>query len=94
MLVEVRKAEEDLDVLVALRLWPLHDRQYMVQLHPDFFRSDDEADKADSLHVELALQQVDVEPCLLKLCEDVPDMLCVLLDQVRVDNNVVKVCNA
>ncbi len=58
--VEVRKTEEDVDVTVALRIWPLADRLYTAWLHLDLFWSDDEADEANSVHVELALQQFEV----------------------------------
>jgi hypothetical protein len=54
----------------------------MVQLHLNPSWSDDEADKVDSLHVELALRQFQVEPCLLKLREDALDVLRMLLERV------------
>ncbi len=52
-MVKVGKTEEELDIAMAFKLWPLHDRSYALQLHLNPFQSDDEVDPANSLHMEL-----------------------------------------
>jgi hypothetical protein len=80
-----------LDIVVAGWFWPLCNHADSVQLHFNAIWCDNELDRADPLHLEFALQQLLVEACLLKLCEDEPDMFFILLKEVSADDNVVYV---
>ncbi len=89
--LEVSETKEDLDIAMAAGFRSLCNCADPVQLHFLVFRCDNEPDKADPLHLEFALRQLQVEACLLKLCEDKLDMLSVLLKQVQVDKDFVSV---
>ncbi len=71
--------------------WPLCDCADSVRLHFNAFWHDNELNKADPLCLELVLRQHRVEACLVKLCEDEPDMLSMIIKQVQVDNSVILV---
>jgi hypothetical protein len=53
--IEVCKTEEDLNIMVACRFWPLSNCQDPVQLHLNTFWCYKEVDKTDILHFEFAL---------------------------------------
>jgi hypothetical protein len=53
-MIEGLKSEENLNVAVAFRLFLPCNRLYVIGLHLDSFRSDDEGNKAESLHIGLA----------------------------------------
>ena len=65
--VEVRKAQEHLDVMVGSGCWPVVDAAHSVQLHCDAPRCDNVANKADPLGPELALLQVQVQASLAEV---------------------------
>jgi hypothetical protein len=68
--------------MVAGWFWLLCNHADPVWLYYYIFRHNNEPDKADLLHLEFALRELQVKACLPKLCEDELDMLSVLYKQV------------
>ena len=94
VLVEVGKADEDLNILVGSWYGPIVDAAHMVQLHGDASWYDDVADEPNPLHPELALLQVEIQPSLaevLKHLAHMPLMIHLILGE---DQDVVQVHQA
>ena len=89
--VEVHKAEEGLNVLDFARGRPVENDLDLVFRHRELIRRQNVAKIFHGVSVELALQSLGVKTVETKASKDLLDMLPMLLQRIRVDQDIIEV---